>query len=941
MITNLLFFKRSGFIRKALTFLFLASFLLVDTTVFGQAEQQTLWEAEQRMLQVQAMGGLNNFCGTNLQPENNRPAEDIDINHRFSQFRGNGTWNLNDGYGADCDKDCDLTTMDRTAQSCSVSGTDIFKVPVVYTLNTTAGCPTSQPSQAELDAQITIMNDFMICQGIPMEFYQSQATRLIDVGCTYSAGNVTNVPNVVNIYVFSNTGNGTGCNGFAFLPSSTSSPTTAVMSYGCYNGFTYTPGTLDCNNPSLGSSVVLIHEMGHYFGLYHTHETSAGGGSCDDPTTADDDCTDGDLIADTDADPDYSGDEIGCTGCNTGGAVPNCSFDNTLPNCGAYGTPNTLDNVMSYNNFGGCRTNFSECQKAKMIDALLCARGPQMCDRDVMAEFANGTADTNVDICIGDAAPTFTATSDCYNWYDGLGGTANMVAGNTTTFTPTVGTGIGELNVNVIGTYTWYLGDLNEVNSNCRTPIIVNVLASPGSGSGNGMSSVQVASCSGPPMINLSSDVTSLGTDEVIGWWITENDPIATTVTNSATLSNTLGMATINGALSNPVNHLFESTTGTPINEYSLAFDCSNLNTGLTYYATPVVAQSRAEVSDVNCSVNAGATSSITFNGFPGKFNRIAPGDVCRPSSVLNPPTYNYCVTVSGYTGNPANLSVVIREDNFNGSNLYVQFFINGGNGTYCYTEADMSNANYDPGDPSLSSGMTVIFWEQGGNGMQNASLSTTLDITYPGQSAIPFPSLGAYNDCMFGSPVTMTASTLPIELSHFSGRIDNKVNVLEWTTATESNSRSFVIERSATGRSAWTKVGEVAAAGQSNETLQYRMIDERPLPLAYYRLRSIDQNGLSELSNIVILERKGEGTISVYPVPASETVQLEYHSDTAGTSLLTITDVMGRVVHQSTQNTAEGLNTKTLPIGDFSAGVYFLTLEQNEERMTSKIVKE
>lgn len=954
MITNLLSFSHSGFIRKAFTFLFLICFLLVDVAVFGQAEQQALWEAEQRMLQVEAMGGLSNFCGTNLQPENNRPAEDIDINHRFSQFRNNNTWSLTDGYGASCVKNCDLTTMDRTAQSCSVSGTDIFKVPVVYTLNTTAGCPTSQPSQAELDAQITIMNDFMICQGIPMEFYQSQATRLIDVGCTYSAGNVTNVPNAVNIYVFSNTGNGTGCNGFAFLPGSTSSPTTSVMSYSCYNGFTYTQGTLNCNSPGLGLSLVLIHEMGHYFGLYHTHETSAGSNSCDDPTTSSDDCTNGDLIADTDADPDYSGDEIGCTGCDTGGAVPNCSFDNTLPNCAAYGTPNTTNNVMSYNNFSGCRTNFSECQKAKMIDALLCARGPQMCDRDVTTEFANGTADTNKEICTGDAAPTFTSTSDCYNWFDGLGGTANMLVGNSTTFTPTVGTGAGELDVNTPGTYTWYLGDLNEVNSNCRTPLTVIVYASPGTGTADGgMTSVSV---SGSQAINLTTNTMQVGTNELVGWWFTDT-PLS--FNDQTSLNTALGSATVGGTLTtDPPNQIIKSTGGTPMTDLMVTWDCNNFTSGNTYYATPIISR-----DDVPAPSGYTTTLSPQSNISP-TLNLLNIDVVQTPTNatltqVCVTLDYNACESFA--TMNDLDMSLIgpdgttiVLESFFPGSTnvstpTTIDFcFVDDGTGdsggagcnASCFSgnlESDNSFSAFDGTNPNG----TWVFRLDDGNNASFYPCSITASLVFDmAPETYVFPT-STYSNCVLGSSVQISCGSLPIELSHFSGRIDNKVNVLEWTTATESNSRSFVIERSVTGRSAWTKVGEVVAAGQSNEALQYRMIDERPLPLAYYRLRSIDQNGLSELSNTVILERKGEGTVSVYPVPASETIQLDYHSNTVGTSLLTITDVMGRVVHQSTLNTTEGLNTKTLAIGDFSAGVYFLTLEQNEERMTSKIVKE
>lgn len=518
---------------------------------------------------------------------------------------------------------------------------------------------------------------------------------------------------------------------------------------------------MDCTSPALGFGIVLIHEMGHYLGLYHTHETSL---NCDDPTTNDDDCTTGDAIADTDSDPDFSGDELGCTGCdtdNTGGNNSDCSFDNTSPGCAAYGTPNTLNNIMSYNNSSGCRTAFSECQKAKMIDALLCARGNQMCCRDVNAEFAGGMTDANLEICVGDAIPTFTALDNCYDWYDDLGGSANIVAAGSMTFTPTGGTGQGQLDVNTPGVYTWYLGDVNEVNVDCRTVVTVTVLAYSGTGSGNGVSTVSISDCAGPQNVALSSDVSDLGENCVIGWWVTEDNPISTTVTDDASLNTALGNVTIGGTLTNPANNLYESTTGTPIKEFTLPFDCSTLDDTKTYYATPVVAKSKEEIPDQTCLVNAGPTSNITFNSFPGKFNSIDPSDVCAPDPVNTPPTYTYCVTVSGYNGDPGSLSLIIREDDFNGSNLFFGFFVGTGDGnaTYCYTNTDMTSPDFDPGDPNLNTGMTVIVWEQGGSGMQNADISTTLDITYPGEAAIPFPSITSYNSCLLGTTVELNCS--------------------------------------------------------------------------------------------------------------------------------------------------------------------------------------
>jgi len=437
--------------------------------------------------------------------------------------------------------------------------------------------------------------------------------------------------------------------------------------------------------------------------------------------------------------------------------VDDCDGTTSMANLGDYGPD--LDNIMSYAPAAACNADqFTACQRAKIIDVLQTCRN-YLCCRDVDAEFAGGLEDTEIQICPGDPAPTFTATSNCYSWYDGTGAAANSLSANSTTFTPTLGTGAGELDNNTPGTYTWYLDDANDYNPDCRTPITVTVLAEPGSGSGDGMTSVVVTECDVASDVILDTDITALGENCVIGWWITEVNPASTGITNDASLNTAVSGATIGVPINNPVNNIIESTGGTPLNDLSLRFDCTTLDENLTYYATPLVAKSAPEIPDAQCVVNAGATLNVTFNDEPGKYNVINPDDICRPDPVCFPPTFTYCITVAGYTGTPGDLSIVIRDDNFNGNTLVSDFFVGTGTGnaTYCYDETDMPG--YDPSDPSLVTGLTGIVWEQLGDGMQNATLTTTLDITYEGKPAVPFPTLTGYADCLFGDPVEMTCN--------------------------------------------------------------------------------------------------------------------------------------------------------------------------------------
>ena len=752
-------------------------FSLISTS-FGQSKIE-LERARRAAQQVK-----NDFCGTMEKPANRVKPQDIDILNRFRQFKDGGTWNVQDGYGSGCTNDCSLAAAARTPTSCSSTSLSLFRIPVVHRVSNTGGCVNSVPTQAEIDGQLNLMNDFFDCQDIPIELYKcttypnaptsgDNSTQFEDFGCTYDDCIVENIPNVLNLYLFSNTGNGTGCNGFAYLPTGSTSPNVSVMGGGCYDGFSYTAGTINCASPNLGFGIVLIHEIGHYLGLHHTHETGSAG--CDDPNATTDDCTSGDFIQDTDEDPDWSGGEIGCTGCNTGGATSNCAFNNSANTaCDDYlnggVNPNTINNIMSYNNFGGCRTMFTTCQKAKMIDALVCARGLQNCCRDIEAEFANGNDDTKMTICVGDPAPTFTALNNCYDWYDGIGAAASVITANSTSFTPPTGAGAGQVNNNAIGEYTFYLGDINEINPDCRTELTVVVIDDPGTASANGnTTSFEITNCTSATSVSLDTDATTLLDNCVVGYWITQTNPITTSVTSTATLTSSLAGASINGAVTNPVNTIIQPTGGTPINDASASFDCSSLDAGLSYYATPVLAKSADAVPDVICDNNTGNGTQTGFNGntVDASLSDIGCPASCTPTSSGLAPTFTVTINVTTFNptgGFPANLFVLIREGGCNtdifSQNKTVTTAPSAGS-PLTLTFTDLSFADgYDPcGDLCI---VLLNFADPFTSGSPTIEFDYDLDVTYPGSPAITFPSLSDYTSCMFGTPVEITCGCCP-----------------------------------------------------------------------------------------------------------------------------------------------------------------------------------
>lgn len=103
--------------------------------------------------------------------------------------------------------------------------------------------------------------------------------------------------------------------------------------------------------------------------------------------------------------------------------------------------------------------------------------------------------------------------------------------------------------------------------------------------------------------------------------------------------------------------------------------------------------------------------------------------------------------------------------------------------------------------------------------------------------------------------PVMWPFSPLPVELLGFAVTASENEVQVTWSTATELNSSHFVVQRSRDVMD-WTAVGEVEAAGNSLQALQYKWLDVQvPDGLWYYRLVQVDLDGSRTTYPMVVVE--------------------------------------------------------------------------------------
>jgi len=181
----------------------------------------------------------------------------------------------------------------------------------------------------------------------------------------------------------------------------------------------------------------------------------------------------------------------------------------------------------------------------------------------------------------------------------------------------------------------------------------------------------------------------------------------------------------------------------------------------------------------------------------------------------------------------------------------------------------------------------------------------------------------------------------LPLTLVDFSGETtDTNTNILQWVTASESNTAWIVLERSADA-SNWELVERLPAQGWSSVLHTYSAEDLNPHLLTYYRLRIIDLDGAEYFSNVIALERNRVSGVTVTPVPARDEIQMIYEATDNGDLKISIVDVVGREVVSQAMQVTEGLNTKVIDIRSLSVGLYYLTVDNGEDTHTQRIIKQ
>lgn len=183
-----------------------------------------------------------------------------------------------------------------------------------------------------------------------------------------------------------------------------------------------------------------------------------------------------------------------------------------------------------------------------------------------------------------------------------------------------------------------------------------------------------------------------------------------------------------------------------------------------------------------------------------------------------------------------------------------------------------------------------------------------------------------------------LPAFVVPVRLVRFNARKEDRKSLITFTTANETNTRLFTIERSADGVQ-FSAIGNLPTSGNTQGEHHYTFTDDVPLPgKNYYRLKETALDGSITYSVIVMVNFTGKQLAEIIPNPVS--ASLNIHT-TAENGTIYVYTTTGSLVASKTFNSAMVAGSIiSIPVKALPAGIYHVKMVSGKETWEGKMIR-
>jgi hypothetical protein len=187
--------------------------------------------------------------------------------------------------------------------------------------------------------------------------------------------------------------------------------------------------------------------------------------------------------------------------------------------------------------------------------------------------------------------------------------------------------------------------------------------------------------------------------------------------------------------------------------------------------------------------------------------------------------------------------------------------------------------------------------------------------------------------------------TSIPVELTSFTGFYVGQTVNLNWITASEINNYGFEIQRSSAGEN-FVTVGFVEGVGTTTETTNYNFVDKNISSRTQYsyRLKQMDFDGQYSYSDVVNLGESLPLSLVLdqnYPNPFNPVTNISFALPGKSNVSLDIYNLVGQKVMTLVQGSLEeGTYKYSVDGSNLSSGIYIYSLSTSGDNGSSVITR-
>jgi N-acetylmuramoyl-L-alanine amidase len=203
---------------------------------------------------------------------------------------------------------------------------------------------------------------------------------------------------------------------------------------------------------------------------------------------------------------------------------------------------------------------------------------------------------------------------------------------------------------------------------------------------------------------------------------------------------------------------------------------------------------------------------------------------------------------------------------------------------------------------------------------------------------AFPFEAItsaAVRNNLMCNAVAYLTPAIVPITGLTISGKNNGTNNVINFTTLTEINTSHMLVERSENGIFFYQISQQILPKGSANTGAEYSFVDKNILPVGYYRIKVIDQDGKVSYSEIVVIKvQKTDKLFSIINNPANGNINIALQNTKE--AKIVLSNAIGQIVYT---NKIAGTSMFSIGVSGLARGIYNVIVIANNKQQVEKVL--